>query len=164
VELCAGLGGMGIGLRALGFNVAKAYDSWDQAVAVYNHNFSGDTATRCNLLTNRGRSTVTADKKQIGDVELMAAGPPCKGFSQLRNGRHDGGNGHNRVLAVMPDYVAILKPRIFVIENVPELLRHRRGRTFEELLQRLRQPSRRLSYRVEYGVFDAALFALHRVL
>lgn len=33
VELCAGLGGIGIGLRALGFHIAKAYDSWQEAVA-----------------------------------------------------------------------------------------------------------------------------------
>src|SRR5437867_4126996 len=44
VELCAGLGGIGIGLRALGFHVAKAYDSWEEAVAIYNHNFGGGVA------------------------------------------------------------------------------------------------------------------------
>ena len=38
VELCAGMGGMGIGLRALGFTVAKAYDVWQDAVDVYNVN------------------------------------------------------------------------------------------------------------------------------
>ena len=32
VEPCAGMGGIGIGLRALGFTVAKAYDVWDDAV------------------------------------------------------------------------------------------------------------------------------------
>lgn len=50
VELCAGLGGIGIGLRALGFHVAKAYDSWEEAVAIYNHNFGGGVAATANLL------------------------------------------------------------------------------------------------------------------
>ena len=97
VELCAGLGGIGIGLRALGFHIARAYDSCDKAVAVYNHNF-GDVAARCNLLSAEGRELVTADRRQIGEIDLVAAGPPCKGFSQIRNGYHDGRNGHNRVL------------------------------------------------------------------
>jgi site-specific DNA-cytosine methylase len=44
VELCAGLGGIGIGLRASGFQIAKAYDSWKEAVAIYNHNFGDDVA------------------------------------------------------------------------------------------------------------------------
>jgi DNA (cytosine-5)-methyltransferase 1 len=158
VELCAGMGGIGIGLRALGFHIAKAYDSWDQAAAIYNHNFPGEVATTCNLLTEKGRQTARADSRKLGEIELFAAGPPCKGFSQLRNGRHDGRNGHNRVLAAMPDYVALFRPRLFLIENVPDLLRHREGKTFAELLQRLERPGRGLRYRVEKKVYDAALF------
>src|SRR2546425_8697556 len=91
VELCSGMGGIGIGLRALGFHVAKAYDSWDEAVAVYNHNF-GEIAVACNLLTRKGRELLRADRRRLGEVDLVVAGPPCKGFSQLRNGHHDGRN------------------------------------------------------------------------
>ena len=69
VELCAGLGGLGIGLRALGYRIAKAYDSWEQAVAVYNHNFGGDVATTANLLSEKGRRLVEADSLRIGDVD-----------------------------------------------------------------------------------------------
>lgn len=158
VEFCAGMGGIGIGLRALGFHIAKAYDSWDQAVAVYNHNFPGEVASTCNLLTEKGRQMVAADRQTLGAVELLAAGPPCKGFSQLRNGRHDGRNGHNRVLAAMPHYIGVIKPRLFLIENVPDLLRHRDGKTFAELVARLEQPGHELRYRVEYKIYDAALF------
>jgi DNA (cytosine-5)-methyltransferase 1 len=110
VELCAGMGGIGIGLRALGFVVAKAYDAWDDAVAIYNANAPEQVAAKCNLLAESGRQKVKAGCGQLGDIDLLAAGPPCKGFSQLRNGRHDGRNGHNRVLAAMPDYVALLCP------------------------------------------------------
>ncbi len=158
VELCAGLGGIGIGLRALGFHIAKAYDSWEEAVAIYNHNFGSGVAATANLLSEKGRRLVAADRRHVRDVELLAAGPPCKGFSQLRNGHHDGRNGHNRVLAVMPEYVAILRPRLFLIENVPDLIRHRGGRTLADILERLERPAKRLRYRVEYKVYDAALF------
>ena len=158
VELCCGFGGIGIGLQARGFKILRAYDSWKEAVAIYNHNFDGEIAATANLLSEKGRQLVEADRRRIGDIELVAAGPPCKGFSQLRNGRHDGRNGHNRVLAALPEYVAILRPRLFLIENVPDLIRHRDGRTLAEVLERLERPARRLRYRVEYKVFDAALF------
>jgi len=158
VELCAGLGGIGIGLRSLGFHVAKAYDSWEEAVAIYNHNFAGEVASTANLLSEKGRRLVEADRRRIGEVELLAAGPPCKGFSRLRNGHHDGRNGHNRVLAAMPEYVALLQPRLFIIENVPDLKRHREGKTLAGILGRLARPAQRLRYRVEYKVYDAALF------
>jgi DNA (cytosine-5)-methyltransferase 1 len=158
VELCAGLGGIGIGLRALGFHVAKAYDSWEGAVAIYNHNFPGETAVIANLLSKRGRRLVQNDRRRLGEIDILAAGPPCKGFSQLRNGYHDGRNGHNRVLAAIPDYVAVLRPRMFIIENVPDLIRHRSGRTLAEVLARLERPANRLRYTVDYKVYDAALF------
>jgi DNA (cytosine-5)-methyltransferase 1 len=158
VELCAGLGGIGIGLRALGFHVVKAYDSWEEAVAIYNHNFAGDVAVAANLLSEKGRQLVQADRRSIGEIDLVAAGPPCKGFSQIRNGQHDGRNGHNRVLAAMPDYVALLRPRVFIIENVPDLIRHREGKTLANVLGRLERPAKRLRYRVEFKVYDAALF------
>jgi DNA (cytosine-5)-methyltransferase 1 len=158
VELCAGLGGIGIGLRELGFEVARAYDFWGEAVAVYNHNLRGDIAVECNLLSGKGRALVQADCRQLGEIDLLAAGPPCKGFSQLRNGRHDGRNGHNRVLAAMPSYVALIRPRMFMIENVPDLIRHRQGKTFAGLLNQLESPDDHLRYRVEYKVYDAAWF------
>lgn len=158
VEFCAGLGGISIGLQTLGFRIERAYDCWEEAVAVYNHNFSNEVAVQCNLLSEAGRRLVKADSKRIGDIELLAAGPPCKGFSQLRNGRHDGRNGHNRVLAAIPNYVELLRPRMFLIENVPDLVRHRDGKTFSSLLAQLGRPGKRLSYRVEYQIYDAAVF------
>jgi len=158
VELCAGMGGIGVALRALGFQIAKAYDSWEEAVATYNHNFPGEIATATNLLSDSGWKAVRADRRRMGDIDLVAAGPPCKGFSQLRNGYHDGRNGHNRVLAAIPEYIALLRPRMFLIENVPDLVRHRGGSTLGGVLKRLGSPAKRLRYRVGYKVYDAASF------
>jgi site-specific DNA-cytosine methylase len=52
----------------------------------------------------------------------------------------------------------MLRPRLFVIENVPDLIKYRGGRTLADLLGRLERPARRLRYRIEYKVYDAALF------
>lgn len=158
IELCAGFGGIGIGLRARGFRIAKAYDSWKDAVAIYNHNFGDDIGVAANLMTEKGRELVRRERRKIGDVDIVAAGPPCKGFSQLRNGHHDGRNGNNRVLAVMPAYISIYRPRLFLIENVPDLIRHRDGRTLADILRQLERPAKHLRYHVEYKVYDAALF------
>lgn len=158
IELCAGMGGIGIGLQALGYEIVRAFDSWDQAVAIYNHNFGAGSAEECNLRSRKGWAQVADVVKAAGEIDLLAAGPPCKGFSQLRNGHHDGRNGHNRVLAIMPEYVALVRPRLFLIENVPDLLRHRSGKTFNSLLKRLREPASKLKYTLQYHVYDAAQY------
>ena len=159
VELCCGMGGIGIGLSAAGYRVVRAYDSWPDAVAIYNHNAPEPVASACDILSSDGRTAITEDLRRIGDVDLLAAGPPCKGFSQLRNGHHHKPNPHNKVLSVIPEYVAIFRPRLVFIENVPDLTRHREGETFRGLLRALERPGRRgLQYRIQYGVYDAALF------
>jgi len=161
VELCCGMGAIGLGLRSLGFHVAHAYDSWDAAVAIYNHNAPEPVAVECDLLTDDGLRRVKKDCRGLGGVDLLAAGPPCKGFSQIRNGHHHNemANQNNRVLAAMPDYVAALRPRLVLIENVPDLARHRGGKTLGDLLARLETPGPRgLCYRIEHEIYDAALY------
>lgn len=160
VELCCGMGAIGLGLRSLGFRVAHAYDSWNAAVDIYNHNAPEPVAESCDLLASNTLRRIHAQCRKLGGIDLLATGPPCKGFSQIRNGQHHKAtaNQHNRVLAAMPEYVAVLRPRLALIENVPDLIRHRGGKTFCELLARLAAPGPRgLRYRVEYQVYDAAL-------
>ena len=159
VELCCGMGGIGIGLAAAGYQVIKGYDSWPDATAIYNHNAPEPVASLCDILSNDGLATIKKDRQGLGDVDLLAVGPPCKGFSQIRNGYHDLENRHNRVLLAIPEYVAIFRPRLVLIENVPNLTRHGGGETLRSLLKGLEQPGPRgLRYRVEYGVYDAALY------
>jgi len=159
VELCCGMGGIGIGLAAAGYEVTAAYDAWARAVAVYNHNSTKPVAKECDILSEEGRKAITKDSRRLGEIDLLAAGPPCKGFSQIRNGHHHRPNPHNQVLLAMPEYVALFRPRLVLIENVPDLARHRDGETLRDLLRQLEHPGRRgLRYRVEHGVYDAALY------
>lgn len=161
VELCCGMGAIGLGLRALGFQVARAYDSWDAAIRIYNDNAPEPVAVQCDLLGEEGLNRVRHDCRMLGTVEIIAAGPPCKGFSQIRNGHHHNpkANPHNLVIAAIPNYVAAIRPRLVLIENVPDLIRHRGGETLKELLVRLEAPGPRgLRYRVEHNIYDAAFY------
>ena len=153
------MGGIRIGLAAAGYRVVKAYDSWPAAVAIYNHNAPEPVASTCDILSREGRATVRTERETLGDVDLLAAGPPCKGFSQIRNGYHDWPNPHNQVLSAIPEYVGIFRPRLVLIENVPDLARHRNGETLRDLLAAMERPGPRgLRYRVEHGLYDAAFY------
>jgi DNA (cytosine-5)-methyltransferase 1 len=153
------MGGIGIGLAAAGYEVVCAYDSWAEAVAVYNHNSPKPVATECDILSEEGRKAIRRDSCRLGEIDLLAAGPPCKGFSQIRNGHLHRPSPHNQVLLAMPEYVALFRPRLFLIENVPDIARHRDGETLRSLLRQLERPGPRgLRYRVEHGVYDAALY------
>ena len=153
------MGGIGIGLAAAGYEVIKAYDVWPEAIEVYNHNSPKAVGTKCDILSDEGRKAIGRDSRRLGEIDLLTAGPPCKGFSQIRNGHHHRPNPHNQVLLAVPEYVALFRPRLVLIENVPDLVRHHRGETLCNLLRQLERPGPRgLRYRVEYGVYDAAQY------
>ncbi|MEV0150352.1 MULTISPECIES: DNA cytosine methyltransferase [unclassified Nonomuraea] len=59
----------------------------------------------------------------FGDLEILLACPPCTGFSRAvsRNWAED--DPRNSLVARVADHVALLKPRILMMENVPQLLR-----------------------------------------
>jgi DNA (cytosine-5)-methyltransferase 1 len=153
------MGGIGIGVAAAGYGVVRAYDAWAPAVAVYNHNAPNPVAIQCDILSDDGRKVITKESRHFRGIDLLAAGPPCKGFSQIRNGYHHWPNPHNDVLRAIPEYVALFRPRLILIENVPDLMRHRDGATLRDLLRQLERPGPRgLRYRIEHGIYDAALY------
>ena len=61
VELCCGMGGIGLGLAAAGYQVVKAYDSWPDATAIYNHNAPEPVASTCDILSSKGLTTIRKD-------------------------------------------------------------------------------------------------------
>lgn len=159
VELCCGMGGIGIGLDSAGYEVVRAYDSWAPAINIYNYNAPKEVAMLCDILSDKGYADIVRDRRRLGEIDLLATGPPCKGFSQIRNGHDNSENPHNRVILSIPKYVAIFRPRLVLIENVPELMRHCNGKTFRSLLAELERPGpRHLHYCVQYGIYDAALY------
>src|SRR3990172_733972 len=71
VELCCGMGAIGIGVRSLGFRVAHAYDAWDAAVGIYNHNAPEPVATVCDILHADGKKLVLAQCRDLADIDLL---------------------------------------------------------------------------------------------
>lgn len=150
VELCCGLGGMGLGLGRLGVEISAGFDIWDQAVSVYRQNSVGARAETLDLLDPSSPAKIKATEAP----EILLAGPPCKGVSRLRNGNHD--ERHNEVIEAIPSFVAALRPRIVIVENVPDLRSHRGGQVLKRLLQGLRNPVRGLRYCLDLAEYDAA--------
>lgn len=40
IDLFAGCGGMSLGFENAGFDIVAAFDNWDTAITIYEHNFS----------------------------------------------------------------------------------------------------------------------------
>lgn len=124
IDLYCGIGGWSLGLRLSGVNVISAYDRWKPAIDTYTHNL--------------GRHAIAADLRQLAlsefpkNVDIVVGSPPCTEFSYSNRG----GNGNiaeglkdiTRMLMV----VDLLKPRYWVMENVPRVKRILERALFEK--------------------------------
>lgn len=96
-------------------------------------------------------------------LDCLIGGPPCEGFSQNRTilgaGKRTNkfiNDPRNGLFKWFVDLAAQLQPRVVVIENVPDLVRHQDGETREEILAALDAAGYRATVRVlnaaDYGV------------
>jgi DNA (cytosine-5)-methyltransferase 1 len=137
VDLFAGCGGLSLGLfeacRALNLGfAATAVDIDPAACALYERNIPNSTVFAADLSAmTRGRidSRMTEfEKRLVGAAtspDILVAGPPCQGHSDLNNAtrRRDPRNSlYFRVARI----ASLLKPAIILIENVVAVT-HDRG-------------------------------------
>jgi DNA (cytosine-5)-methyltransferase 1 len=70
-----------------------------------------------------------------GELDLLLGGPPCQGFSSHRINDAGKGDPRNELLLRYFDFVERLKPKVFLLENVPGLLWARHAEYLAKFLQ-----------------------------
>src|SRR6266478_1462979 len=84
IDFFCGAGGISLGLHHAGFNVIGAFDVDPIHVETYSKNFPITKAIRADVSTMRGNEA----RRLLGlavteDIDLVAGGPPCQGFSLI---------------------------------------------------------------------------------
>ena len=117
MDLFAGAGGMSLGFDNAGFKNLLAVEFNKDFAETYKKNFP-----RHNLIVDDIKNVT---EQQIYDiiknekVDVIIGGPPCQGFSIAGNiGRNFIDDDRNRLFKEFVRFVKIIKPRVFVLENV----------------------------------------------
>lgn len=118
IDLFCGAGGMTLGFTdprfGGGFRSILAVDNEQSAIDTFNRNFGNHG--RCEDIEQFLETSA-----QFPEADVVIGGPPCQGFSLLNKGRE---NDIRRALwQPYMDIVERSKARVFVIENVPGLLK-----------------------------------------
>jgi DNA (cytosine-5)-methyltransferase 1 len=152
IDLFAGIGGFRQAFESVGAQCIFASE-WDKyAQITYSENFGH--------LPEGDITQIPAHS--IPDHDILTAGFPCQPFSIAGVSKHNAlgiahGFDHSTQGTLFFDVVRIIKekrPQAFVLENVKNLLRHDKGRTFAIIHNTLEQE---LGYTITYKVIDAAL-------
>lgn len=162
VSLFSGCGGFCEGVRLAGFDV-KAAVEWDRfAAETYRHNFPDVPLFEDDIheFVNQ-RSAVWRDCQDLypgvaqGEVDLVFGGPPCQGYSQI--GTRDLDDPRNGLYSEFVRVLKYLRPRIFLMENVPNMLLLNKGIFKEQALASFRRAG---YHNVDVRVVAAADFGV----
>ena len=145
IDLFAGAGGMTAGFKQAGFEPVFAVELDPDAAATYRANF-GDHVVAEPIESVSGERFPQAD--------VVMGGPPCQGFSPL--GRMTGGRENSALNGLWREYARVLAtvgPAVFVLENVPEILKSAEFTALQRFVEDL-------GYEVRADVLNAANFGV----
>lgn len=148
IDLFAGVGGLSLGFEQNGFDVilANEYDPSIAAAYELNH-----VATKMIVgdITSLDLSEIFG--RYAGEVDIVIGGPPCQGFSQKgqRKTIHD---ERNFLFKYYVEVVELVKPRYFVMENVPNLLTTENGYFIKEIEELFHD----MGYQIKKGILNAS--------
>ena len=137
MNLCAGAGGLALGLVQAGFAPSEFYDKDRSVCETLRHNLRKDP------FVLRGH-VFEADLSQVEwipngpEVRLLASGAPCQPFS--RGGSGGGHEDQRNLFPTILKAVRNLRPRAVLIENVRGLDRGSHKPYLEYILSQLRFP------------------------
>lgn len=148
IDLFAGVGGLSLGFEQKGFKVVLA-NEYDPSIATaYQANHPKTKMIVGDITTLDLEKTFGSFK---GDVSVIIGGPPCQGFSQKgqRKTIHD---ERNFLFKYYVKVVDLVKPKYFVMENVPNLLTAEKGYFKKEIEDLFNS----MGYSLNSGILNAA--------
>ena len=137
LDLFSGCGGLTLGLKQGGFQVLGAVDIDPLSVETYRANHKEVTVWDVDIRDLAPAQIQSSLGIRPGDLDLLAACPPCQGFSTMRtlNGALVVDDPRNDLLLEILRFVDVLRPRAVMIENVPRLANDERFHVFRKLME-----------------------------
>ncbi len=157
IDLFCGAGGLSLGFDRAGFRNVLAVEINPGFAGTYQKNFPSHRLVIDDIknLDEKRIRELTGGKR----IDVIAGGPPCQGFSIAGNiGRTFLEDDRNKLFREFVRFVEILKPRIFVLENVAAMATHRRGETLRTILDAFGNAGD--GYRVQCRVLNSADYGI----
>jgi DNA (cytosine-5)-methyltransferase 1 len=146
IDLFCGAGGLSAGFVQEGYEVALGIDFELQAAETFALNFGQARAEHADLL----EFTAADVKRRVGgDIDVILGGPSCQPFSTHgRQQRWVVGDPRSDLWSRMHSYVEELRPKAFLMENVPGMLYFSKGTFVDALTDAFRNLGYTLSHQL----------------
>ena len=148
IDLFAGVGGLSLGFEMEGFDILLA-NEFDQSIATAYKENHKSTNVVVGYITSLDLSKVFGE--YVNKIDVVIGGPPCQGFSQ-KGKRKTINDERNFLFKHYVEVVKFVKPKYFVMENVPNLLTAEKGFFLNEIKGLFKD----YGYSIRYGILNAA--------
>lgn len=146
IELFAGIGGFRIGCEKLKNLECVFASEWDKyAQLTYKANFNTLPYGDINLI----------NIIDIPDHDILTAGFPCQPFSLAGSLQGFNHPTQGNLFFQIAEVIKNKQPKVFILENVKNLIHHNKGKTFHIIKTILEDE---LKYNVFYKIIDAKYF------
>jgi DNA (cytosine-5)-methyltransferase 1 len=152
IDLFAGCGGLATGFEMASlpdgrrFHCVGAIDNWQAACDAFSLNHP--VAATCSGVSDEAVGVIL---DRVGEIDVLAGGPPCQGFST--SGKRALDDPRNGLVKAYFSAVALAKPKVFLMENVSGFTTFQNGAILREVLELARE----LGYRPFPGIVLASL-------
>jgi len=151
ISLFSGAGGMDLGFERAEFDVYWSNDVDGTACETYRANFNSGNVI--GPIENLSKSL-----RRFSEVDCVFWGPPCQGFSVA--GKMDLDDPRSKLVYQFMDIIRVLRPKSFVMDNVPSLATLNKFTKFRE---QLLQHAHRLGYSIDLQFFPLLNLAFHKI-
>ena len=121
IDLFAGAGGLSLGAYRAGFSVVAAFELDKHAIDTHKKNFPQTLHFQMDVTKLTGQ--IIHGLIEGREIDGVIGGPPCQGFSSI--GQGDINDERNKLFVKFFKIVSELRPKFFVAENVPGILKEK---------------------------------------
>lgn len=155
IDLFAGAGGLSCGLKQSGFTPLLANELVPQYAETYQLNHP-----ETQVIIGDVRQVCEANLKKIlgvkeGEIDLIAGGPPCQGFS-INAPIRTLDDERNHLFKDFLRVVSSLQPKAVLIENVPGIVSLGKGTVVQQIYAELEA----LGYKVKHKILFAGHYGI----
>lgn len=151
IEVCSGGGGLSTGLMKAGFYPLLLNDNNKDCCETLKRNHP-NVKIVCSPM-----ETIDFSEFANEEVDLLTGGVPCQSFSQagMRKGLED---PRGTLMFKFIDILNVLKPKVFMIENVKGLMTHNKGETIKKIIEEMNKGGE--CYSISYKCLDSSNYGV----
>ena len=156
IDLFCGAGGLSYGFERAGYNIIVGIDNDKKALETFQTNHK-NALTICGDITKIHYTEDVIPLIDGKNIDIVIGGPPCQGFSL--SGPRNFNDPRNKLYLSYIRLVEEIKPRAFVIENVPGLVALFNGEIKENIFKKFEK----LGYNIDCKIMCASDYYVPKI-